>query len=91
VAEAAAHLGVAEAFVRRLVLQRRVRFYKVGRYVRFRTADLNAFVDAGRHDPVEIDTHDLVGQARPNGATTGRGVTATGSTARRRGVVSRGN
>ena len=59
VAEAAAHLGVAEAFVRRLVLQRRVRFYKVGRYVRFRIADLNTFVEAGRQDPVEVDVHAL--------------------------------
>jgi excisionase family DNA binding protein len=59
VAEAAAHLGVAEAFVRRLVLQRRVRFYKVGRYVRFRVADLNAFVEAGRQDPVAVDVHVL--------------------------------
>ena len=70
VAEAAAHLGVAEAFVRRLVLQRRVRFYKVGRYVRFRIADLNAFVEAGRQDPVEVDVHALAahsGSARTNG------------------------
>ncbi|MDQ6726168.1 MAG: helix-turn-helix domain-containing protein, partial [Actinomycetota bacterium] len=45
VAAAAAHLGVSEAFVRRLVLERRVRYFKVGKFVRFRTVDLDAFVE----------------------------------------------
>jgi len=54
VAGAAAHLGVSEAFVRRIVLEKRVRYYKVGKFVRFRPADLEAFVDAGRIDPAEI-------------------------------------
>jgi len=53
VAAAADHLGVSEAFVRRLVLERRVRYFKVGRFVRFRAPDLDAFVEAGRRDPVE--------------------------------------
>jgi excisionase family DNA binding protein len=53
VAGAAAHLGVSEAFVRRLVLERRVRYFKVGKFVRFRSRDLDAFVEAGRRDPVE--------------------------------------
>lgn len=53
VAGAAAHLGVSEAFVRRLVLERRVRYFKVGKFVRFRSLDLDAFVEAGRRDPVE--------------------------------------
>jgi excisionase family DNA binding protein len=53
VAGAAAYLGVSEAFVRRLVLERRVRYYKVGKFVRFRPVDLDAFVEAGRRDPVE--------------------------------------
>jgi excisionase family DNA binding protein len=53
VAAAAAYLGVSEAFVRRLVLERRVRYYKVGKFVRFRPFDLDAFVEAGRRDPVE--------------------------------------
>jgi excisionase family DNA binding protein len=51
---AAIHLGVSEAFVRRLVLEKRVRYYKVGKFVRFRVVDLEAFVDAGRIDPVDI-------------------------------------
>jgi excisionase family DNA binding protein len=53
VAGAADYLGVSEAFVRRLVLERRVRYYKVGKFVRFRPVDLDAFVEAGRRDPVE--------------------------------------
>ncbi len=55
VAGAAAHLGVSEAFVRRLVLEKRVRYYKVGKFVRFRPADLDAFVDAGRIDPADLN------------------------------------
>jgi len=54
VAGAAAHLGVSEAFVRRLVLEKRVRYYKVGKFVRFRPGDLEAFVDAGRIDPAGL-------------------------------------
>ena len=57
VAGAAAYLGVRVAFVRRLVLEKRIRYYKVGKFVRFRPADLDAFVEAGRHDPVEIRVH----------------------------------
>ncbi len=57
VAGAAAHLGVTEPFVRRLVLERRVRYFKLGKFVRFRTADLDAFVEAGRHEPVAPWVH----------------------------------
>ena len=56
VAGAAAHLGVSEAFVRRLVLEKRVRYYKVGKFVRFRPGDLEAFVDAGRIEPADLRT-----------------------------------
>lgn len=51
IAAAAAYLGVNETFIRRLVLERRVRYYKVGKFVRFLPADLQAFVLAGRVDP----------------------------------------
>ncbi len=57
VAGAADHLGVSETFIRRLVLEKRVRYYKVGKFVRFRIVDLEAFVDAGRIDPVDIRVH----------------------------------
>lgn len=51
VAEAAARLGTPVRFVRRLITERRIRFYKVGRYVRLDANDLDAFVDAGRVEP----------------------------------------
>ena len=64
VAAAAAHLGVSEAFVRRLVLERRIRYFKVGKFVRFRVVDLDAFVEAGRQDPVETRIHVRSAQRR---------------------------
>lgn len=36
---------------------KRVRYYKVGKFVRLRPADLDAFVDAGRQNPVEVRVH----------------------------------
>lgn len=45
---AADYLGVSAHFIRRLVRERRVPFHHVGKYVRFRPADLDAFVEAGR-------------------------------------------
>lgn len=57
VAGAAAYLRVSEAFVRRLVLERRLRYYKLGKFVRFRPDDLDAFVESGRQDPIEPWAH----------------------------------
>jgi excisionase family DNA binding protein len=54
---AAEYLDVSEAFIRRIVVERRVRYYKVGKFVRFRPADLDAFVEAGRTDPVPERVH----------------------------------
>jgi excisionase family DNA binding protein len=51
VAQAAERLGTPERFIRRLVAQRRIRFYKVGRYIRFDVTDLDAFIDTGRVEP----------------------------------------
>lgn len=51
VAGAARYLGITEAFVRRLVLERRIRYYKLGKFVRFRADDLDAFVERGRVEP----------------------------------------
>lgn len=55
VERAAAYLGVSQPFVRRLVLERRVRYYKVGKFVRFRSADLDVFVNAGRMEPTTVE------------------------------------
>jgi excisionase family DNA binding protein len=46
--EVANRLGTSLRFVRRLVLERRIPFIKVGRHVRIATSDLDAFIAAGR-------------------------------------------
>jgi excisionase family DNA binding protein len=51
--EVADRLGTSLRFVRRLVLERRIPFIKVGRHVRIATSDLDAFIAAGR---VEADS-----------------------------------
>ena len=52
-AQAAAYHNVSERFVRRLVAERRIAFHKVGHFLRFRVEDLDAFLEAGRVEPVE--------------------------------------
>ena len=47
---AADWLGVEERFIRRLVAERRVTFYKVGKHLRFDGADLDEFLAASRVD-----------------------------------------
>jgi excisionase family DNA binding protein len=47
VEQAATRLGTPVRFVRRLIAQRRIAFYRVGRYVRISPTDLAAFIDAG--------------------------------------------
>lgn len=44
---AAAELGTPVRFVRRLIQERRIRFHKIGKYVRIAPADLEAFVQSG--------------------------------------------
>lgn len=51
---AAAYLCVAPRFIRRLVAERRLPFVKLGRHLRFDTADLDHFIEAGRVDAVAI-------------------------------------
>ncbi len=48
--QAAALLGVRPGYLRRLVRERRITSYRVGKYLRFRQADLEAFIEAGRRD-----------------------------------------
>jgi excisionase family DNA binding protein len=48
--QAAARLQVKEGFIRRLVFERRIPYYKVGRYLRFDPGELDAFVFASRVD-----------------------------------------
>jgi excisionase family DNA binding protein len=52
VAEAGDYLGTGERFVRHLIAQRRMRYYKIGgRYVRIKKIDLDGFIEDGRVDP----------------------------------------
>ena len=44
---AAAELGTPVRFVRRLIAERRIRFHKIGKYVRIDRRDLEAFVANG--------------------------------------------
>jgi excisionase family DNA binding protein len=53
VEEAAVRLGTGPRFVRRLIAERRIPFVKLGRHVRLDTADLDAYVAAGRVEPTD--------------------------------------
>ena len=46
--EAADQLGTSLRFVRRLILERRIPYTKLGRHVRIAASDLDAFIAAGR-------------------------------------------
>jgi excisionase family DNA binding protein len=52
VEEAAAYLNTKVRFVRRLISERRITFYKLGRHVRLKREDLEAFVQAGKVEPI---------------------------------------
>lgn len=52
VPEAAEYLSTSVRFVRRLVSERRITFYKVGSHVRISLEDLEAFIQQGRVDAV---------------------------------------
>ena len=54
VPEAASYLNTSVRFVRRLVAERRIAFHKFGSHVRFAISDLDAFVEAGRVEPVSV-------------------------------------
>ncbi|MFD9895055.1 excisionase family DNA-binding protein [Amycolatopsis sp. NPDC059027] len=54
VKEAAAYLSTTERFVRRLIAERRIAFHKLGTHVRLAVSDLDAFVRAGRVEPVTV-------------------------------------
>lgn len=44
VTSAAARLGTPVRFIRRLISERRIRFYKIGRYVRIDRRDLDEYI-----------------------------------------------
>lgn len=50
--EAAAYLSRHPSFVRRSVGERTLRVHKLGRLLRFKVSDLDAFIDAGCVEPL---------------------------------------
>ncbi|MEV0678083.1 excisionase family DNA-binding protein [Actinosynnema sp. NPDC050436] len=52
VEEAADYMNTTVRFVRRLIAQRRIAFHHLGRHVRLKRVDVDAFIDAGRVEPV---------------------------------------
>lgn len=60
VAEAAEYMNTKVRFVRRLIAERRIPFHKIGRHVRLKRQDVDAFIDAGRveaFDPAAVRRH----------------------------------
>jgi excisionase family DNA binding protein len=51
VEEVAERLHTSVRFVRRLISERRIRFVKLGKFVRISSADVEDFVSAGRVEP----------------------------------------
>ena len=54
VAEVAEFLGTGERFPRRLIVERRIRFVRVGRHVRIPESAVRAYIAAGVVEPVTI-------------------------------------
>lgn len=52
VPEAARYLNTSVRFIRRLIAERRIAFHKIGAHVRLALADLDAFIAAGRIEPI---------------------------------------
>ncbi|MGH8866576.1 MAG: excisionase family DNA-binding protein [Actinomycetes bacterium] len=50
--EAAEAMNTSSRFVRRLVAERRITFTRLGRHVRIAAADVEAYVEAGRVEPL---------------------------------------
>jgi excisionase family DNA binding protein len=51
IAGLAERLGVGERFVRRLVEERRIPFFKIGRHVRFHLDDVEQWIHENRVEP----------------------------------------
>lgn len=52
VAEAAEYLNTSQRFPRRLIAERRIRFVKLGRFVRIPESALHEFIAAGLVEPM---------------------------------------
>ena len=56
VEQAADQIRMSARYVRRLISERRIGFYRLGRSVRIDPAELTAFVTAGRIEPITATT-----------------------------------
>lgn len=65
-AEAARRLGVTTRTLYRFIDEGDLPAYKFGRVIRLRESDIDAFIDASRIAPGELDH--LYGQPRPTGS-----------------------
>jgi excisionase family DNA binding protein len=52
VAEAATRISMSARYVRRLIAERRIVFYRLGRSVRIDPADLTTFITSSRVEPL---------------------------------------
>jgi excisionase family DNA binding protein len=52
VEEAADRIGMSARYVRRLIAERRIVFYRIGRSIRLDPADLTALVESSRVEPI---------------------------------------
>jgi excisionase family DNA binding protein len=59
--QAAERFGTSTRFVRRLIAERRIPFTKLGRHVRLDTADIEAFITAGRVEALSAGSQKPVG------------------------------
>lgn len=64
VAELAAHLGVTERHVRRLIAERRVPYVRWGRRIRFDPDEIARWLEAARVETL-VDRHGLLEPLRP--------------------------
>ena len=68
--EAAEFLGVSLRTIRYWVATRRIPYFHLGRFIRFKPADLTAFLESGRVDPLE-HSMDHAGLPLPTGLEEG--------------------
>ncbi len=54
VAQSADLLATSERFPRRLIVERRIRFVRVGRHIRIPESALREFIEAGTVEPVAL-------------------------------------
>jgi len=52
--QAAGRMNMSVRYVRRLVAERRIAFHKMGRAVRLQLTDVDAYVAAGRVEPITV-------------------------------------